>query len=135
MRKLSTCLLLAILGGAFLVGCGSSKTQSTETITTSSRSSETPGGSTSGTGSSGTGSTGAGGASAPKTAVEACKHDIGAVPTLSASAKTRLEKACDKVGASPTEQRKIVHEVCMELAGRLPAGATRERALAICRAP
>jgi len=117
LRKLSTTLVVALLGGAFLAGCGGS------------------GKSTSSQASGGTTATGASGASqlTPKQRVEACKRIIEAPSALPASAKAKLLKTCERVGTSTAAQHEIVHEACAALASRQPAGAARERALAICR--
>jgi hypothetical protein len=128
MRKLSTCLLIALLGGSLLAGCGKSSnaTSSTATITTGSQAS---GGTTAPT------STSAASPQVVKQQVAKCQQDVKAASQLSASAKAKLEASCEKAGASATAQRKVVHELCRELASRLPAGVARERALVICRAP
>jgi hypothetical protein len=45
---------------------------------------------------------------------------------------------CEKaVSSDPATRRKAAHEACVELviAARLPAGPSREHALAICNAP
>jgi hypothetical protein len=133
MRKLSTCLLIVLFGGLLLAGCGkSSSTSSTETITTGSQAS---GASTSSGGTTAPTGTSAASPQVVKQQVAICKQNINAVSKLSASAKAKLEASCEKAGASATAQRKVVHELCRELASRLPAGVARERALAVCRAP
>ncbi len=67
-----------------------------------------------------------------------CKHGIQALPSISASAKASLEKSCGKMASgSQTAQQEITKQVCVELvnASHIPAGAARERALAVCKAP
>jgi hypothetical protein len=127
MRKMSTCLVVALLGAAPLVGCGSSSSKSsTGTNATGSQSSEVPGGKTS----SGTAATHP---LTSKQRVEVCKRIIQAPSTLSASTKATLEKACEQTGTSTGADRVIIQEACVALASRAPAGAARERALAVCR--
>jgi hypothetical protein len=116
MRKLSTGLVVALLGGALLVGCGSSSKSKSSTNTTA---------------------TGAQGSAArqlsPTQRVEACKRLVQAPSTLSASTKAKLLRTCERVGTSTTAQREVIREACVALALREPAGAVRERALGICR--
>ena len=119
MRKLSTGLVVALLGGAFLVGCGSSKSTTTSTAST------TPA-ATGGTGS-------AARALSPVQRVENCKRIVQAPSTLSASTKAKLLKICERVGTSTTAQREVTREACVALALKEPAGAVRVRALLICR--
>jgi hypothetical protein len=65
--------------------------------------------------------------------VEACKRIVLAPSALPASAKAKLLKSCERVGTGTAAERQFVHEACEALASREPAGAVRERALAICR--
>ena len=119
MRKLSTGLVVALLGGAFLVGCGSSKS------TTTSTSSTTP---------AATGSTSrAARQLSPVQRVEVCQRIVHAPSNLPASTKAKLLKICERVGTSTTAQHEVTRETCVALALRQPAGAVRERALHICR--
>ena len=69
----------------------------------------------------------------PQQRVEACKRIALAPSALAASTKAKLLKSCERVGTSTAAQHEIVHEACAALASRQPAGAARERALAICR--
>jgi hypothetical protein len=116
MRKLSTRLVVALLGGALLVGCGSSSKSKTSTNPAA----------TGGQGSAARQLT-------PPQRVEACKRIVQAPSALPASTKAKLLKTCERVGTSTTAQHEVVHEACVALASREPAGAARERALAICR--
>jgi hypothetical protein len=51
----------------------------------------------------------------------------------SASTKATLLKSCEKVGTnSTTAEHEVLHEICIAIASRQPAGAARERALAVC---
>jgi hypothetical protein len=135
MRKPCTWLVVVLLGGMPLAGCGGSSNSKsgTGTNTTGSQSSEASGGKGSSGGTSSSGATSSSGGLIAKQQVEACKHVIQAPSPLSASTKAKLEKSCEKVGGSRTAQRALVHEVCEALASRQPAGVARERALAICR--
>jgi hypothetical protein len=128
-----SCLVVALLGVALLAGCGggsSNSTSSTATTATASQSGEASGGKTSSGASTSTAATHP---LTPKERVDVCKRIIQAPSTLSASTKAKLEKTCEQTGASPNAQREIVHEACIVLASREPAGAARERALAVCR--
>jgi hypothetical protein len=112
MPKLSTGLVVALLGGALLLGCGSSS---------KSKSSTNPA------------ATSAAREVSPQQRVEACKRIALAPSALAASTKAKLLKSCERVGTSTAAERQFVHEACEALAAQEPAGATRERALAICR--
>ena len=119
MRELSTGLVVALLGGAFLVGCGSSKSTSTSTSST------TP---------AATGGTShAARQLSPVQRVEVCQRIVQAPSNLPASTKAKLLKICERVGTSTTAQHEVTREACVALALREPAGAVRERALRICR--
>jgi hypothetical protein len=112
MRKLSAGLVVALLGGALLGGCGSSTKSKASTIPAA------------------TG--GQGSAATPQQRVEACKRAVQAPSTLSASTKAKLLRTCERVGTSTTAEHELVREACLALALREPAGAVRERALGIC---
>jgi hypothetical protein len=118
MRKLSTGLVVALLGGAFLIGCGSSKSTTT---------------STSSTNPAATGGSRAARQLSPVQRVEVCQRIVQAPSTLSASTKAKLLKTCERVGTSTTAQREVTREACVALALREPPGAVRARALLICR--
>jgi hypothetical protein len=127
IRKLSTGLLVALLGGALIAGCGSSSSSS------NSSSSSTPAATTSSTGTSGATS------SNPSTAaaVAACKSGIQSESTLSAATKGKLENVCEKAAHGDTEAvRKAAEEVCTEVvnASPLPSGSVKDQALAACKA-
>ena len=120
MRKLSTGLVVALLGGASLVGCGSSGKS-----TTTSTASTTP---------AATGSTSrAARQLSPVQRVEVCQRIVQAPSKLPASTKAKLLKICERVGTSTTAQHEVTRETCVALALQQPAGAVRERALHICR--
>jgi hypothetical protein len=116
MPKLSTVLVVVLLGGELLAGCGSSSksTSTTQRATTSGQSS-------------------AASELTPARRVEACKRIVHAPSALPASTKAKLLKTCEQVGTSTAAQHQVVREACLALASREPAGAIRERALAICR--
>jgi hypothetical protein len=71
---------------------------------------------------------------ADKQPLAVCKGAVRDQPTLSSSTKAKLEKSCEKAatqGTSGLEQ--VAHEVCVEIInGSVPAGPSRERALASC---
>ena len=114
MRKLSAWLVVALTGGAFVAGCGSSSNSTTSSQTTPTSAPLSP-------------------AAAAK-AVASCKQAIQTQSTLSAAAKTRLEGICEKAPSS--NQTAVRKAECVELVNAsVPAGAARERALAVCKAP
>ena len=133
--KLSTWLLVALAGGAFVAGCGSSSSS------TSSGQSTTTAATTSGA------TTGSNAASLPavtpltpaqaKKAVASCKHSVQGESAIPKSAKGALEKTCEKAASSGTAAalREVAEEACVDLvdASHLPAGVIRERALATCK--
>lgn len=140
MRRLCIWLPIALAGGALLAGCGGSSSStssnsksSSGTGTTSSQSSNVAGGTTS------TGAARETGPAAthpltPNQQVEACKRTVQAPSALSASTKAKLLKSCNQLGGNESARRKLVHEVCEAIANSsLPAGAARERGLALCR--
>jgi hypothetical protein len=114
--KRSTWLVVA-LAGALGAGCGSSSNS-----TSSSQAAPTPP---------------ATAAKVPtgQQAVELCKHSIQVQPSLSASAKAKLEKTCGKAATGgQAAMEEVAKRVCVELvnASHVPAGQARERALAVC---
>ncbi len=69
-------------------------------------------------------------------AAAVCKKAVQVQPTLSASAKTRLERTCEKAsGGGQATLRQIAHELCVEVikSSHLPAGRAREQARAVCK--
>jgi len=114
--KVSTWLAVASVGVALLAGCGSSSTSSQSST-------------------SGQTSTAAGTSVAGQQDVAGCKHGIQSQSELSASAKARLEKICEKAAnGNPATLQQVAHEACVELvnASHVPAGISKEEALAIC---
>jgi hypothetical protein len=115
MRKLSTCVVVALLGGALLAACGSGKQSNTQASSVE------------------TSRTGPPAARTPQQRVEACKRIVQAPSALPAGTKARLVKTCEKVGTSTAAERELVHELCIAVASRERAGAARNRALEVCR--
>jgi ABC-type transport system substrate-binding protein len=124
IRRLSTWLTVALLGGLLLAGCGSSSSSSssstpaatTTTTTTTSTTSSNP---------------------AVAAAVAACKSGVQAASTLSASTKHKIEGVCEKAAGGDKEAaRKAAQEVCEELinSSPLPSSSAKEEALKTCKA-
>jgi hypothetical protein len=122
--KLSTWLLLALAGGAFVAGCGSSSnstssSQSTPTVTTTAPpvTPLTP--------------------AQAKKAVSSCKGAIQRQSTIPKSARGTLEKTCEKAASSgsPAALGQVAEEACVDLinASHLPSGVIKDRALATCK--
>jgi hypothetical protein len=116
---------LALAGGLLLAGCGHAGS-ATATSTGGA-------GSTAATGTSTTGP----GASREQSAT-ACVRAIAKASRIAPSVRTHLVQICEQA-ASPdaATRRKAAHEACVELvvAANIPAGPSRERALAICNGP
>jgi type IV pilus biogenesis protein CpaD/CtpE len=122
IRKLSAGLLVALVSGALLAGCGSSS---------SSSSSSAPAATTSSTPAGGTSSS-----PAVAAAVAACKSGIQKASSLSASAKSKLEGVCEKAAHGDKQAvRKAAEEVCAEVVNSspIPSGSAKEQALASCK--
>jgi hypothetical protein len=125
MRGVCRWLGLALAGGLLLAGCGHAGS-GTATST---------GGGTS-TAAAGTSATGPG-ASREQTAT-ACVRAIAQATRIAPSVKPHLVRICEQA-ASPdaATRRKAAREACVELvvAANIPAGPSRDHALAICNAP
>src|ERR1700730_16802708 len=123
MGRLSIWLVVVVLGGAFVAGCGSSGS-STSTSTSSTA--------------SGTSSTSAYHAEIDKV-IAACKTAVQAVRSLTASERTKAEGACDVGGGGPGNNpleaaHNVAKEVCVEVTNASPlSGAEKARALVGCR--
>jgi hypothetical protein len=121
MGRLSTWFALAVLGGAFVAGCGSS----------SSSTSTSPA-------ASGTNSTSAYQAEIDKV-IAACKTTVDAVPSLTASERRKAEGNCDVGGGGPGNNpleaaHNVAKEVCVEVTNASPlSGAEKHRALVACK--
>jgi len=151
--KLSTWLVAALAGGAFLAGCGSSgNSTSTTTVqstptpaatspATTSPASTSPASTAPATTSPGTTATTPAVTPLPpaqaKRAVATCKQTVQSESAIPTSAKGKLEKTCEKAASSGSAAalRKVAEEACVELitASHLPAGVIREKALATCK--
>ena len=110
--KVSTWLAVAIAGGALLAGCGSSSKPSTSTGQSTLEQS-----------------------AVGQQAVASCKRSVQAQKTLSATDKEKLDKICDKAASgNPATMQQVAHEACVELVNdsHLPAGVSKQEALAIC---
>jgi hypothetical protein len=145
IRRLSTWLVLALAATALAAGCGSSSKSSTTTATTSTPAAGNPGAGgttarTPTTAAGGAGATGTVPKEAPKVngavAVAQCKRAVQAQTTLSAEQRAKLEATCSHAATgSQAALEKIASEVCLALAksAHLPAGVSREQALAVCK--
>jgi ABC-type phosphate transport system substrate-binding protein len=129
IRRRSSWLGGVIACALLVAGCGGgSSTTASQSAKPSATSSTTPG-----TGSSTT----APSATKVAQAIAACKAEIRAQSTLPASAKSKLEGICSKVAKGDRKAvRAVAREVCEEVihGASLPAGPSREQALAACRA-
>ncbi len=137
--KLSTWLLVALVGAVLLSGCGSSNS----TTTTES----TPGAATTSPATTSPAGTGTATTTIPavtpltpaqaKKAVSACKHTVQSQSAIPASSKGTLEKTCEKAASSGSSSalRQVAEEACVDLidASHLPSGVIKERALATCK--
>jgi hypothetical protein len=127
MGGVRSSLGLALTGVLLLAGCGHT---GTSTVTSSSGAASTA--------ATGTSSTGPGSKASRGQAATACARAIEKAPTIAPSAKPHLVQICEKA-ASPdvATRRKAAREACVELviAAHIPAGPSRERALAICNRP
>ncbi|HWD10205.1 MAG TPA: hypothetical protein VG366_00065 [Solirubrobacteraceae bacterium] len=136
IRRRSSGLAGLLACGLLAAGCGSSSTTSGASSTPSATTAAT----TATGGSSTTSSTPAAGTpSATKVAqaIAACKAEIKVQSTLPASAKAKLEGICSKVATGDKKAvQAVAREVCEEVikGASLPAGASRNQALAACRA-
>jgi hypothetical protein len=133
----SAWLVVAVLGGAFLAGCGgsSSSTSTAQSTSTAAPSSPTSAARPSTPTTSGPGVT-ANSAGAQQAAA-LCKATVQAASTLSASVKTKAEEICAKAAGGDLEgARKAAREACVEVinASPVPAGADKQQALAVCKA-
>jgi type IV pilus biogenesis protein CpaD/CtpE len=119
--RLCTWLIVASTAAALLAGCGSSgsttSSQTTASQTQSKATSPLP-------------------PAAAQQAATSCKHAIQTETRLTASEKTKLEAVCQRAASgNGSNLQQVAHEVCVELiaASHVPAGADRERALALCK--
>lgn len=150
MRKLSTWFIFAVAATALMAGCGG-KSNSTSSTSATTNSPTTTGGSSTPTSSAhaptGTGGTGPSGATSAtpaqqrafgKHSVASCKSAIQAQTSIPASAKAKLEGICGKAASGSQEAiQAVAHEECIALvnATPLPNSVSKQRALALCKAP
>jgi len=132
--------LLALAAAALLAGCGSSSSSTTGTKATTSPATGTAPTTSSGPATGATATTGAAPApSSPelKKAAAECHRLLQADKTLPASAKAKLEDACNKVGEGKTTAvKQAAREVCEEFVAKsgLPESSpARKQALAACK--
>ncbi len=121
--RLSAWLVVAVLGGPFVAGCGSSSSSgststspaATETSTTSAYQAEID------------------------KVVAACKTTVEAVPSLTASQRTKALGHCDEGGGGPGNSpleaaHNVAREVCVEVTNASPlSGAEKDQALVVCK--
>jgi hypothetical protein len=134
IRRPASLLAVLLLGGALLVGCGGGSSTTTTTTTATTTSTSTPAATT--PGSTPQTTTGAKPLAGASQAIEACKHQIQSTRNLSASVRSKLESVCVKAASGDTAAVKQAgREVCEEVinTSRLPAGASKNKALAACR--
>jgi hypothetical protein len=135
-RQRSKWLIVAVIGSMFIAGCGSSSSSSTT-------SQSTPPAATSSTSSTATSTTQT--ASTPSTpsssaavadAVAECKSVIKEAPTLSGTAKAKVEAICNKAADGDVAgARAAAKEVCVEVINSTPIpSALKQHALAACKA-
>lgn len=131
--KLSTWLLVALAGGAFLAGCGSSSNSTSSSQSTPTAAATTGSGAAPTTAPAVTPLTPA----QAKQAVATCKHSVQGQSAIPTSVKGTLEKTCQKAASSGSAAalRQVAEEACVALvsASHLPAGVIKERALAACK--
>jgi hypothetical protein len=132
----SPLLLVVLLCGALVAGCGSSSssTTSASTSTTTSATTATPPTPTTSTSPSTTASGAA--AAGVSRYVAVCKSIIEREPTLSASVKAKVESICNKAADGDLQgARAAAKEVCVEVinASPIPAAA-KAQALKTCKA-
>jgi hypothetical protein len=148
-RKTLWLLVIALLATALVaVGCGSSddksSNDSTAAATPPATTAATPPPATTDTGGGDTSaptdtSGGGGGASDPtiKAAVDACKQQIAAAPTLNDATKADLNKICEEITSSdPAQIKKVAKDVCTKIVddSNLPNGSAKDQAKQACDA-
>ena len=144
-RKALWLLVIALLATALVaVGCGSSDDKSSND-TTAAQTAATPPPSTTPTPTTptdaggGTDTSGGGGASDPtiKAAVDACKQQIAAAPTINDATKADLNKICEEITSSdPAAIKKVAKDVCTKIVddSNLPDGPAKDQAKMACDA-
>jgi PBP1b-binding outer membrane lipoprotein LpoB len=120
-RKLSTWLLLALIGALLLAGCGSSSSSSSSSTPATTSTAATTSSSSN---------------PAVAAAVAGCKSVVQAASSLSAKAKSKIEGVCEKAANGDKEAaRKAAQEVCEEVikSSPLPSSSAKESALSACK--
>ncbi|MCW3034635.1 MAG: hypothetical protein QOK19_2672 [Solirubrobacteraceae bacterium] len=121
--------IAVLLCGALLAGCGGGSSSSSKSSSTPAQGASTAGSKT---------PSGAPAAGSPeiKEAIAECKQIIQSQSKLPASAKTRLEGACEQAAKGNTNAVKLAaREVCEEVIDKssVPNGSAKEAALKACR--
>jgi hypothetical protein len=136
IKQPSKWLAVALVGGVFVAGCGSSSSSSSSSASSST---SAPSSETTATTSSTPATTSTSSTSTPSGAVSAavaeCKSAVKLAPTLSSSVKAKIEGVCAKAATDPQAARQAAKEVCVEVinASPIPAGVAKEHALAGCK--
>jgi hypothetical protein len=142
IRRPASLLAVLLLGGALLAGCGGGSSTTTTTTTTTSTpapAAKAPAATApaaTAPGSTAQTTTGAKPLAGAPQAIDACKRQIQSTRNLSASVRSKLEAVCVKAASGDTAAVKQAgREVCEEVinTSRLPAGASKDKALAACR--
>jgi hypothetical protein len=145
-RKALWLLVIALFATALVtVGCGSSDDKSSNDTTAAQTTAATPPATTDAstppatTDSAPPTDTGGGDASDPaiKAAVDACKQQIAAAPTLNDSTKADLDKICEEITSSdPAQIKKVAKDVCTKIVddSNLPDGPAKDQAKQACDA-
>ncbi len=135
VARLALLFVVAVVSGAFVAGCGSSSSSSS----TSSSSAAAAAPAAAATSSAAAPASGGGTASANPAiaqAVAACKSSVEAVPTLSASVKSKLVSICDKAAnGDETGAKQAAYQVCQEIVKSTVPAAAQQTALSACPKP
>ncbi len=138
MARLALLFVVAAVSGAAIAGCGSSSSSSSSSTPASSSSSSAAAPAAAATSSAAAG----GGSSVPSNpeiaqAVAACKTEVEAAPTLSASVKSQLVSICEKAASgNETGVKQAAYQVCQEIVkATVPGGSVQSTALAACPKP
>jgi len=110
--KVSTLLAVILAGATLVAGCGSSSSNTSQSVSTSNETSV-----------------------AGSEDVATCKHTIQSQKGLSATDKAKLEQICDRAASgNPATMQQVAHEACVELVNdsQVPKGVSKQEALAIC---
>jgi hypothetical protein len=147
IKRPGTYAALAAVLGALMAGCGGSSSSSSaptssRTVTTGASSSavvsRTSDGSSTPNGNVDESKQSASLASDPRivNAISRCKSSIGAAPTLSSSAKSKLEGLCDQAAKGDlVSLRKASAQVCQDIVKESVPSSAQAQALAACPKP